>query len=76
MSGTLGDLNNILFKQLERLSNENLKGEDLEEEMQRAKAVSDIAKNVINGGAIVVQAMKIYDDRMDANLKMPKFLED
>lgn len=43
--------------------------------MNRAKAIGDIAKNIINSGSVVVQAMKIYDDRMDADLKMPKMLE-
>lgn len=72
---TLSDLNNILFNQLERLNDKDLRGEELKEEMQRAKAIGDISKNIINSGSVMVQAMKIFDDRMDANLKMPKMLE-
>lgn len=37
MKNTLGDLNNHLFAELERLSDEDLKGDELVEEMSRAE---------------------------------------
>ena len=75
MKNTLGDLNNHLFAQLERLSDEDLKGEDLEEEIKRAKSVNKVASNIISNGELVLDAMQTIDDRMNADLELPKMLE-
>lgn len=72
---TLGDLNNHLFAQLERLSDEDLKGESLLEEIGRARAVTDVAAQIIENGSLVLKAQKVYDDLLDANKKKPKMLE-
>lgn len=75
MKNTLGDLNNHLFAQLERLSDEELKGENLIEEINRAKAVNDVASRIISNASLVLEAKKMVDDRMNADLKLPKMLE-
>ncbi|QQT10832.1 hypothetical protein [Staphylococcus pasteuri] len=75
MKNTLNDLNNHLFAQLERLSDEDLKGEELQEELNRSKAVSDVAKNIVSNGNLILQAHKFKDDRMDANNHLPELLE-
>lgn len=75
MQNTLGDLNNHLFAQLERLSDEDLKGEALQEEITRAKAVSEIATKIISNGSLVLSAKKLMDDRINADVKLPKMLE-
>lgn len=72
---TLGDLNNHLFEQLERLNNDKVKGENLKEEIQRAKAISDIADNVIKNGSLVLEGQKIMNDRMDADQELPRMLK-
>ncbi|MBF7019237.1 hypothetical protein ISO99_04860 [Staphylococcus sp. 18_1_E_LY] len=74
MQNTLGDLNNHLFAQLERLNDEEIKGEELKEEIERSKAVSNIAKGIIDNGQLVLQAQKFADDQMNADGKMPKLL--
>ncbi len=56
MKNTLGDLNNHLFAQLERLSDEDVKGEQLKEEMARAKAVTGLASQIIANGTLVLKA--------------------
>ncbi|EMN6272607.1 hypothetical protein [Vibrio cholerae] len=56
MKNKLSDLNNHLFSQLERLSDEDLKGDDLKEEIERSKAVKAIAQEIISGGKLALEA--------------------
>lgn len=58
MKNTLGDLNNHLFAQLERLSDEDIKGEVMKDEILRAKAITDIAKNIVDNAKTVLDAEK------------------
>lgn len=75
MKNTLGDLNNHLFAQMERLSDEELKGEELKEELGRAKAITSIASQIIQNGHLVLSAKKAMEDGVDADKKIPKMLE-
>lgn len=75
MKNTLGDLNNHLFAQLERLSDEDLTGDKLTEEINRAKAVTSVASQIIANGSLVLEARKLADDRINANTTIPKMLE-
>lgn len=52
----LNDLNNYLFAALERLNNSNLKGQELEEEINRAQAVGGVAGQIINNYALQLKA--------------------
>ena len=75
LRNTLGDLNNHLFAQLERLSDEDIKGEKLKEEINRAEAVSTIAQQIISNGALALKAKQIASNSLDADMKMPRMLE-
>ena len=75
MKSTLIDLNNHLFAQLERLSDEDIKGEKLSEEIDRARSIAVIAKTIIENGNLVLDAKKFRDNRMDADNTLPKMLE-
>lgn len=75
MKSTLGDLNNHLFAQLERLSDEDLKGDGLREEIERAKAVTQVASKIIENGSLVLEARKMTDDNMNADVRLPRMLE-
>lgn len=59
MKNKLTDLNNHLFDQLERLNDPELKGEELSSEIERAKAITGIATQIVNGTKVTVDAMKL-----------------
>ena len=75
MKNTLEDLNNHLFAQLERLGDEDLKGDALIEEIERAKAINQAACEIISNGRLVIEAIKIKTDYLGGNGKqMPEML--
>jgi hypothetical protein len=58
MKNKLSDLNDNLFAQLERLSDEKLKGEQLKNEIERTKAIKSISQEIIAGGQLALEAKK------------------
>lgn len=56
MKNSLSDLNNHLFAQMERLSDESLTGEKLQEEIHCAKAVTGISSQIISNARLVLDA--------------------
>ena len=68
MKNKLIDLNNHLFAQLERLSDESLSGDLLQKELQRSNAVTAVAKEIIANGRLVLDAQKQFDS---GNLLLP-----
>ena len=76
MQNKLSDLNNHLFAQLERLGDEELSGEKLAEEIDRAKAVTDVAQQIISNGALVLKAKIVADNSVDAKFSLPPMLGD
>lgn len=77
MKNTLGDLNNHLFAQLERLGDEDLEGEALQQEMERAKSIGYIAKQIIDNASVVLDAQKAFNikDKLNEDATLPKMLE-
>ena len=72
----LGDLNNHLFAQLERLNDEESKGEELKEELMRANVITNVAKEIISNGNLMLQATKLQVETLGrSQTNMPKMLE-
>lgn len=71
MANTITDLNDLLFAQLDRLS--NAKNEDLEAEVMRAEAIVKVADTVCENARIGIQAASIvanHGDRFRKDLPM------
>jgi hypothetical protein len=72
---TLGDLNNHLFAQLERLNDEEITGEKLEDEITRSKAVIGVSKQIIANANVVLRAKSIQLEYGKDKKEIPKMLE-
>lgn len=64
MKNKLVDLNNHLFAQMERLSSEDITEENLKKEIERSKAVANIANSIINNGKLALEAQKKFGDKV------------
>jgi len=62
MKNTLADLNNHLFAQLERLSDEDLTAEQIEAETKRGTVIVAVADQIIRNVSLKIQAAKILSD--------------
>ena len=69
---TLGDLSNLMFEQLERLN--AAEPEELEQEIDRAKAMSDVGKTIIENSNTILRAMQFKDGALSASAKLPRML--
>lgn len=58
------DLNNHLFAQLERLSDEENVGDKLVEEIERSRAISTIARGIIDNAGLALKAQIAINEGM------------
>lgn len=59
MKNKMRDLNNHLFAQLERLADEDLHGDSLDQEINRSKAISGIAKDIAQNARLEIKAREM-----------------
>ena len=69
IKNTLSDLNNHLFAQLERLSDETIDQEDLNKEIERSKAISTVAKTIIENAKTSLEGAKFTYENLPSNIK-------
>lgn len=68
------DLNDHLFEQLERLNDESLEGEELEKEIARSRAITDVAARIIDNASLGLQAAKLQAEYGRGEVKIPTML--
>lgn len=69
----LSDLNNHLFMALERLGDEDMTAEQLSQEIERSKAISNVASKIIDNGRLVLDAQRTaaeFNGRKTVNLEL------
>jgi hypothetical protein len=70
MKNKLADLNNHLFAQLERLSEEGLSAEKIEAEAKRADAIVAVSEQILRGADLNLKAVQIVANHGDRFLRM------
>jgi hypothetical protein len=63
MKNKLSDLNDHLFAQLERLSDESLTDQQIEKETQRGDAIVAVADQIIRNASLQVQVAKMVAEK-------------
>ena len=56
------DLNDHLFAALERLNDEEIKGEELQEEMERAKSIALVGGKIIDSMKVQIEMFEALND--------------
>lgn len=74
MKNKMTDLNDHLFMQIERLGDEDLSKKELEKEIDRSKAICEVAGKIIANGALVLSANKFMDNRKNPSIQLPTML--
>jgi len=72
MKNKLTDLNNHLFAQLERLSDEDLTAEQIAQEVNRTEAIVSVSEQIVKNADIQLKAVTILSnhERMRPHLTM------
>lgn len=73
MKNKISDLRNHMFAALERLGNENLTSEQLKDEIERSKAVSEVGKVIVESAKTEIMYAKLTGKGKEDS---EKFLEE
>lgn len=58
MRNNLAALNDYLFESIERIMDDSISGEVLEEEIKKAEMVTDVAKVIVQNAELALKVMK------------------
>lgn len=75
MRNTLVDLNNHLFEQIERLNDDELSNEELDKEIKRAKAMTEVSSQIIDNATLGLSAEKLRVEYGNRDVHLPSMLE-
>ena len=75
MKNKLGDLNNYLFEQLERLNDDELIEENMDKEIKRTKSITSVATSIINNAKLALDAQRFIDEVGNNRAVIPNMLQ-
>lgn len=70
MSDNLNEMNDLLFKQLQRLSNDNLTKDELDDEIERSKAMALVSSQYIASSSLQLRKAIMLSSGNAQNIKM------
>lgn len=73
MKNTLKDLRNYMFEQMERLNDDDLTQEALDEQLKKAEGMTKIASVIVNTADLEFKAIK-YVNEFGNNANLPEVL--
>ena len=71
----LNSLNDKLFEQLDRLTNNNLSDDKLQKKLERTDAIVDISRTIISNADLMLKAMVAKDEKLGSYAKLPALLD-
>lgn len=74
MKNKMTDLNDHLFQMLEKLNDEDLTGDALKAECDRATAIARVGKVIVDNAANAIKAQALIHSHKDDDVKLPDFL--
>lgn len=74
MKNTISDLNNYLFEELERITDDTLTDEQREKAIGRAEAVTNVADKIIRNADLALKAAKLAADTGLPAKELPEML--
>ncbi len=66
MKNKLSNLNDHLFTQMERLSDENLSAEEIDKEVKRANAIVSVSDQITSNADLQLKAAKLFAEHGQA----------
>lgn len=71
---SLLELNDRLFEQLNAITNPDLEGDKLKQEIERTDAVISISRVIIDNANLCLRAQIVQDNKLDSESKLPEML--
>lgn len=75
MKNNLAALNDYLFESIERIQSDELSDEELDREIKRAEAVTEVAKLIVQNGELALKVMKHTEEYGTERPNVPAMLK-